>query len=172
LGGKRRYQLRNLFIVWFLTGLWHGASWNFIVWGLFYGILIYLEKLIGEARLAKTPIWLRHGYLIVAMLIGWVFFYYESLPDAIYVIGTMFGMQGQPLIQTEMVLLIKQYWRFIILAVLACTPIFKVVYFKVKGVLKAQLGDWLDALLVGGTLLLATAFLVGSSYNPFLYFRF
>ncbi|MBS7525916.1 MBOAT family protein [Fusibacter paucivorans] len=172
LGGKRRFQLRNIFIVWFLTGLWHGASWNFIVWGLFYGILIYMEKLIGAARLAKIPSWLRHGYLLIAMLIGWVFFYYESLPDAIYVISTMFGMQGLPVIQTEIALLMRQNWRFFILAVIACTPIFKVGYIKVKAALKTQQGDLLDALMVGGTLLLATAFLVGSSYNPFLYFRF
>jgi alginate O-acetyltransferase complex protein AlgI len=172
LGGNRRLQLRNLFIVWFLTGLWHGASWNFIVWGLFYGALIYIEKMIGNVRLAKVPMWVRHSYLLVAMLIGWVFFYYESLSEALFVIGTMFGLQGMPLVQTEIVLLFRQYWIFCCLAILSCTPIFKHGYLRLKALLKAQLGDWLDALMVGATLWLATAFLVGSSYNPFLYFRF
>ena len=91
LGGNKHNRFFNLLIVWFLTGLWHGASWNFIIWGLFYGILIVFEKFIGKERLDKIPSFLMHFYLIFIVIIGWVIFYFEDISQGITYLSIMFG---------------------------------------------------------------------------------
>ena len=84
LGGNRHHQMLNLLVVWFLTGLWHGASWNFIVWGLFYCVFIMIEKLIGEKNLKKVPSFIMHIYLLVIVIVGWMLFYFEDLSEGLH----------------------------------------------------------------------------------------
>jgi alginate O-acetyltransferase complex protein AlgI len=83
LGGNRGHLVRNLFVVWFLTGFWHGASWNFVIWGLYFGLLILLERLFLSRLLETIPGWFSHVYMTLALLIGWVFFYFTNLHEAL-----------------------------------------------------------------------------------------
>ncbi|MDD2211485.1 MAG: MBOAT family protein [Clostridia bacterium] len=178
LGGNRKHYLRNLLIVWFLTGLWHGASWNFILWGLYFGILIALEKKFLGKILENLPRWVAHGYLIFAVLISWVFFYYTDLHSAGEFLGVMFAFGSRQLIDTQLSIYFCNNLLFFLLALLACTPITKVMqkgihYLTEKNTRVAFLyGEALRPSLNFVLLALATILLVGKSYNPFLYFRF
>ncbi len=101
LGGNRvalGKQIRNIFAVWFLTGLWHGASWNFIVWGLYYGVILLLEKMVFKNILEKIPNFIKHAYTLLLVVIGWVFFASTDLTMAINYIKVMFGIGNNPLI--------------------------------------------------------------------------
>jgi alginate O-acetyltransferase complex protein AlgI len=123
LGGNRNFQLRNLFIVWFLTGFWHGASWNFIIWGLFYGFFFTLEKIFLNKILEKIPAFLSHIYLVIIMLTAWVFFYFEDLNYGINYIKTMIGLSENIIINTEFVIHFQNNIIFLILGILLSTPI-------------------------------------------------
>ena len=102
LGGNRNKFIRNIIIVWFLTGLWHGASWNFVIWGIYYGLLIILEKKLLIKILDRIPKFFSHVYLCVVVLIGWVFFYYTDLSKGIVFIKTMFGFGIKQLTNVEL----------------------------------------------------------------------
>ena len=104
LGGNRSHAWRNLFVVWFATGLWHGASWNFILWGLFFGVLIALERLGLRNLLEKLPGFISHFYLLFVVLISWVIFYFTDLSRAAQYLGIMFGLSGQPLTNSQTLL--------------------------------------------------------------------
>lgn len=167
LGGNRSNPYRNLFIVWFLTGLWHGASWNFVVWGLYYGLFIGLEKWIKSKTRMEMPRLLGHIYCIIITLVGWVFFYFESLADGFGFLKQMFGLAGLPWssLQTEIIWNNNLY--FTLFAIIASTPILSFVWKK----LHLQEGPLL--LVTNFVLFFASvALLVGETYNPFLYFRF
>uniref|UniRef100_UPI00262FE80E MBOAT family O-acyltransferase n=1 Tax=Terrisporobacter sp. TaxID=1965305 RepID=UPI00262FE80E len=174
LGGNRvslGKQIRNIFAVWFLTGLWHGASWNFIVWGLYYGIILLLEKMVFKNILEKIPNFIKHAYTLLLVVIGWVFFASTDLTMAINYIKVMFSIGSNPLIDnTGVYYLYTNAIMFVILAICS-TPIVKMILDNI--VIKSQTKYVNISLIVYMLILfLATAYLVNETYNPFLYFRF
>ncbi|MDR2713817.1 MAG: MBOAT family protein [Clostridiales bacterium] len=173
LGGNRRFQLRNIMIVWFLTGLWHGASWNFVIWGLYFGVLLVLEKHLLKRFLHKLK-WGGILYSFFFVLLGWVLFYFTDLTRALAFCKILFA-GGAPLDKATGILLINNL-PLLLLCAVASTPVPKL--------LKQRLINWPAAARwrPAGTatavafnmaiLFLCTSALVGASYNPFLYFRF
>lgn len=123
LGGNRRRPWLNLFAVWFLTGLWHGASWNFVLWGLYFGVLIALEKAFLLRLFSRLPAWSAHLYFGIIVLVGWVFFYFESLSRALMYLRTMFGLSGASWTNAELFIHAENHLFLIILAVVAATPL-------------------------------------------------
>lgn len=175
LGGNRKHQYFNLLVTWFLTGLWHGASWNFILWGLYYGILILLERLFLFRILDRLPKLLRHFYTLAVILIGWVLFYFTDTSRLIQVFRIMFGLEKNSLwdFHVQISFLNNIFW--ILLAVLFCVPVVK----RMKDFIGKRLGAAnISCLLIFqiplniALLVLCTAQLVGQTYNPFLYYRF
>jgi alginate O-acetyltransferase complex protein AlgI len=175
LGGNRRRVYFNLFIVWFLTGLWHGASWNFVLWGLYFFVFIALERLFLRRLLEKIPRALSHLYLALVTLLGWVFFYYEDLGHAAAFFGRLFGAGGWTSPGFETTLLNNCF--FIALALAACLPIVPALKafcrrLEGRGPGAARLLFGARCLLMAALLFVSTVMLVGNSYNPFIYFRF
>ena len=176
LGGNRKGNLRtyiNVFIVWFLTGLWHGASWNFVLWGLYFGGIITIEKWFLMRWLSYTPRVIRHLYTLLLLVIGWGLFAFDDFTYLKSYFSVMFGSNDVVLYnQTTLYYLITNAVLLIIL-ITASTPFFKVLYQRFKQSKRGAVLDMIIApifyLLV---LILSTAYLVDSSYNPFLYFRF
>ena len=177
LGGNRSHAWRNLFLVWFATGLWHGASWNFILWGLFFGVLIALERLGLRSLLEKLPAFVSHLYLLLAVLISWVIFYFTDLGRAGQYLGIMFGLSGQPLTNSQTLLALEGNVFWLILAVLFCLPIARYLPEQMQAATESSrtrqviLGILVPVMNLG-ILLICTAMLSGQSYNPFLYYRF
>lgn len=170
LGGNRKREFINLFIVWFLTGFWHGASWNFIIWGLYFGFLIYIEKKILIKIFKKLPIIISHVYLILVVMIGWVIFYFTDINDVVSYLNVMFGLSSNLFSNSSLsIVIINNIW-WIILCIVACTPIPKYIFNKIlnyKGYVYLLTG------IVNALILIAiVSCLVGESYNPFLYYRF
>ena len=175
LGGNQVSKskwLRNIFIVWMLTGLWHGASWNFVLWGLGFAVLLVAEKLLYKERLEKTHV-LKHVYVLLFVTLSFVLFNASSLKEAASQIGAMFGADGLPLVSAESLYYAKSYAVTFLIAVIGATPLCKNVVSKLA---ESARGAQVLAILqpVWLVLLLAacTAFLVDGSFNPFLYFRF
>ncbi len=171
LGGNRRMLFRNLLIVWFVTGLWHGASVNFIVWGLYFGAFIAIERLFLQNILNKLPSLICHLYLLLVVIFGWVIFYFEEMPSAVAYMKSMLGLNDNMLsdISTKIIFTNNIYW--IIGAAILCTPLLSKIDSLFKEKLKPVYFTY-SALIYGAVMLLSTALLVGESYNPFLYFRF
>ena len=179
LGGNRvniLKQYRNLFVVWFLTGIWHGANLTFIVWGLYFGAFIALEKALLQRLLNRVPRFFRHVYLILIVIIGWIFFRSENLNQAIDFIKVLFGIGSNEIINSAFLIYINDSWLIIVLGILLSTTALK----KILGFIKSN-GDRLlensIVYLLHGTSLtvlmfIIVLFLVNSTYNPFLYFRF
>ncbi len=180
LGGNRcgkGRQFFNMLVVWFLTGLWHGASWNFVLWGLYFFVFLSLEKFVLAPFLEKLPRVFRHVYLLIVVFFGWVLFRMETLPDVIAAACGLFGQNGNALTDFETNALFMNNLFFLILAIVACTPLVKVLSEKLSegagrsptvGVVHTVVQVVCPIVL----LLIATAMLVGDSYNPFLYFQF
>ena len=173
LGGNRRgkwCQLRNILVIWFLTGFWHGAAWNFICWGLYFGALLILEKLWLLERLQKHRL-LSHIYVLLAVVFGFVLFDAGSLQGAFECIRGMLGLGGLPMVSSEAVYLLRSNALLLLVAAVGATGLPKAGFDRFE---KRWPGS--AALVVPGAmclvLLLCTAFLVDGSYNPFLYFRF
>ena len=177
LGGNRSHAWRNLFVVWFATGLWNGASWNFILWGLFFGVLIALERLGLRNLLEKLPGFISHFYLLFAVLISWVIFYFTDLSRAAQYLGIMFGLSGQPLTNSQTLLALEGNLFWLILAVVFCLPLARIASQQITAAAAVSrprqiiLGILVPVMNLG-ILLICTAMLSGQSYNPFLYYRF
>lgn len=175
LGGKYRHQIFNICVVWFLTGLWHGASWNFILWGVFYGALLIVEKLGLLKVLEKIPSVFSHLYLLFLTLIGWTIFYTTDLGKLGGYFAVMFGLSGNALSDPQLSITFMNNLFWLIAAVLFCMPITQLV----KRWAQAQRSEGVragisivNAIMNVMLLFVCTAMLVGDSYNPFLYFRF
>lgn len=171
LGGNRKGALRtvgNLFIVWLLTGFWHGASYNFILWGLYYFFLLLMEKLFLGKWLKKAPAFLGHIYTIVAVMIGWVIFYFEKLPDLFHYLGGLFDV-GNGLLGKDAGAALLSFLPLLLLAAAAATPLGAILNKRAE---KQKWYSWVSPLLWTVGLLLCTVYLVSGTYNPFLYFRF
>lgn len=174
LGGNRRgkkIQFRNLMIVWFATGLWHGASWNFVVWGLYFGILIFFEKMYISKVLERLPRGVGQLYTLVLIIIGWVFFETESLRGAFSYLSVMFGLSGNSIVDNMGIYTLRSNFLIITLAIIASTPFFKNFFKLIKEKLKLR---GVAVAIVSNILILfiSTVYLVSETYNPFLYFRF
>lgn len=171
LGGNRKglkRQIVNLLIVWFLTGLWHGASWNFMLWGLYFGVILILEKFILLKWLKKAPRFVGHIYALILILFGWLIFYFESMPQMFEYLGCMFS-NAAGLISHDALSITLNYLPLLLVAVVASTPLGHLVYEKIK----EKRFSWIPELAGSAALLfVCTANMVSSTYNPFLYFRF
>lgn len=176
LGGNRHHHIRNILIVWFLTGLWHGASWNFVLWGLYYGILITIERLVTKyISFKKVPDIFGYLYMFVITIFGWTLFYFEDLGRGVsYMQGLL---RYDYLWDTSVEIVLMNNLLFIILALICVTPIPKLAGQRlIAGIRQIRVGGLYDYILypvgVIGIFLMTCVLLVGQSYNPFLYFRF
>ncbi|WP_438572568.1 MBOAT family O-acyltransferase [Clostridium sp.] len=179
LGGSRVSTLknyRNLFVVWFLTGMWHGASWTFIMWGLYFGAFIALEKAFLEKLLYKAPRVFRHIYLLLIVVIGWVFFRAENITQASEFLKVMFGAGSNALTNTAFTVYLIDYWYILLAAIVLSTPIVKVLKREIlkinKKALENEVVYLMHGLSLGIYMFVVIIMLCSSSYNPFLYFRF
>ncbi|MBQ8541647.1 MAG: MBOAT family protein [Clostridia bacterium] len=174
MGGNRVGKARlfvNIFTVWFLTGFWHGAEWNFIVWGLFFGVLLTLEKFFYGKWLQKLK-GLNHVYVLFAVLISFVIFSASGMGEAMEYVGGMFGYGNLPLVSESFVYNAVSYIFVIILAVVGSTPIVKNAYNKLHRTKARGFLDVLELPILLVLLFVVTAYLADGSFNPFLYFRF
>ncbi len=179
LGGSRCSRPRmvfNLLIVWFLTGLWHGASWNFVLWGLYFFVFIAAEKLFLGRILERLPSVFSHFYLLVVVFFGWVLFRFRQSELLVTVLRGMFCLNGNAAVSFESQIIFLNYVFFLIVAVIASTPLVKALgalWEKHDSLRGSTIGySTVQVLLPPILLLLSTAALVGNSYNPFLYFQF
>lgn len=172
LGGNRKgkgRQLLNIAIVWLLTGLWHGASWNFVLWGVYYAVLLLLEKTFLLKWLDKAPRFVGHVYTCFCFVMGWVLFAITDLGALGAYVGHMFS---GTFADSTTAYLLRCGWLLLILGVIGCTSLPKRLWEKREQALSPALSDGLRTVWVVVVLLVSMAFLVGDSYNPFLYFRF
>ena len=169
LGGNRCKAPRhifNLLVVWFLTGMWHGASWNFILWGVYFGILLILEKFVLHKALKALPAVFSHLYALFFIVIGWVLFEFLDMTALWTYLGSMFS---GPCIGETAAVYALSYLPLMLVAAVLCTPLPKRLFLRLSAMRFGWALETTAALLV---LLLSTAALVGDSYNAFLYFRF
>lgn len=175
LGGNRVSKCRwlfNIFVVWFLTGLWHGASWNFIVWGLYFAVILVIEKLWLQKYLVKSGMF-QHIYVLFLVCISFVIFNAIDLREAVQYIGAMFGAGEVAYVSKEAIYYLKSYLVIILLAIVGATPAFKSLYnFLRQKKYASKVIGVLEPIAVVILLIICTAFLVDGSFNPFLYFRF
>ncbi|MCU0432078.1 MAG: MBOAT family protein [Bacteroidia bacterium] len=176
LGGNKRFPVRNLFVVWFLTGLWHGASWNFIFWGLYFGLLIYAERLFLFKLLNKIPAAVSHVYLLIAAVLGWALFYFESLPRLGAFFEILFGANRRGGVwDMQLTLDLQENVFWLLLTLLLCLPVYHWFNRRVRRQVTRQNRPYflLGSMALSMVLLfMATAMLTGKSYNPFIYYRF
>ena len=175
LGGNRVSKakwLRNILVVWMLTGLWHGASWNFVLWGLGFAVLLVAEKLVYGRLLQRTHV-LKHVYTLLLVTLSFVLFNADSVSEAVLQLGAMFGAGGLPLVSTEGVYYLKSYAGTFLFAAIGATPLVSNAISRFgKTRFGAQALTVLQPLVMLALLAACTAFLVDGSFNPFLYFRF
>lgn len=170
LGGNRvpvHRHIINLLIVWALTGLWHGASYNFIVWGLYYGVLLILEKYVLGKYMDKTPVWVQHVCTMVIVMIGWVFFSSSDLPAALEYLRHMLPGSGIAFANTQTLYLLRSNLVLVALGCICASPLPMQQFTQLE-----KKHGIIAIMLIMAVLVLSTAYLVYSSYNPFLYFRF
>ena len=158
----------NLFVVWGLTGLWHGASLNFVLWGVYYFILLVLEKYVYGKLLSRLPSFFKHIYALFFIMLGWVLFSFEDFGALFAYLSQMFGADGF-FASKDMVCLIKSYAPLMLLSLLASIPVWKNAYRRVQNQKWTAL---FEIVFICAVLFMCTAALVNDSYNPFLYFRF
>ncbi len=176
LGGSRKGILklvRNILIVWFLTGIWHGAAYNFILWGLFIGVFLVIEKLWLSKYISKLPKFLRNIYVLFIIMISFIMFNAGSINEAFFNIKGLFGLNKEVFINNYTIYYLKSYLIVLIIAIFGATPLFKNIIEKLKkSKCLNKIINILEPIFLVILLLLVTAYLIDSSYNPFLYFRF
>lgn len=174
LGGNRVSKIkhiRNLLIVWFLTGLWHGAAWNFVAWGLYYGVILIIEKYLLSPVLDRLPDVVRHIYSIVLVVIGWVLFFSSSFGQAADYIRVMFGAGAHGFVDRESMYLLTSNLILWLILIFGSTPL---VHFRYEHMLRSK--KWnttiINSVVYAALFIVCIAYLVTETYNPFLYFRF
>lgn len=173
LGGNRRglaRQALNLLIVWSLTGFWHGAGWNFVMWGLYYFVILFIEKLFLLKALDKLPKFFRHVYALLLIIIGWVIFASDDVSVLLPYLGSMFGANGAIGGMDVYTLLTKAV--LLIICCVASTELPKKLFLSAAGAMNEKAAFTLKSVLMIALLALSMILLIGDSYNPFLYFRF
>ena len=174
LGGNRVSKLkwlRNILIVWMLTGLWHGASWNFVIWGLLYGILLVIEKLGGLKILEKIPAFFSRIYVMLVVMLGFIIFNSTDLTSIAQNLGGLIGIGNIPFANAESIFYLKDYISIILIGGIFSTPIIKNIITKIKEK-NSKLVNILEPITLSVLLVLCISYLVDGSFNPFLYFRF
>ncbi|MBR2042987.1 MAG: MBOAT family protein [Clostridia bacterium] len=175
LGGNRVSKPRflfNILVVWMATGFWHGAAWNFVLWGLFFAVFLITEKLFLLNILKKLK-GLNHIYVLFLSLISFILFDNTSLKSAVYYIGGLFGAGNVAFVNTETVYYLISYAVILVIAIIGCTPLPKICYEKFgKTVVGSKVYCVVEPLVILAVLAVCTAFLIDGSFNPFLYFRF
>lgn len=178
LGGNRKglpRQLFNILVVWMLTGIWHGAGWNFLMWGLWFAFLLILEKLFLGKVLERLPAVLCHIYCLAAVLVSWVVFELESVSGILNYLATMFGFMNRPLWDRQALYLGRENMVLLLIGFVAATPLCTRLVKKLQqdergaGCFLYVIGEKVVPVVL---LLVSIAFVVEASYNPFLYFRF
>lgn len=174
LGGNRvdkNTYIRNIFIVWFCTGLWHGANWTFILWGLYYGCLLLLEKFFLREKLEKLPKPISHIYTLLVILIGWVFFMSPNITTAFSTLGKTISIGTTTFANNQAKFMLKSYFILFVLAILLSTKVYDriqiFVYNQYK--MKAVYTTWTIYMIL---IIVCIAFIVGGTYHSFLYFAF
>lgn len=175
LGGNRHgkaRQILNIFIVWMLTGFWHGAAWNFIIWGLYFAVLLLIEKLFLLKYLEKSKI-LSRIYTFLLLVISFVVFNAADMKEAFSYIAAMFGAGDVPFVSQEFLYYLKDYAVVLVIACIGATPLVKNTFLRLReNRICGMVIDYATPVFLVGLMLVMTAFLVDGSFNPFLYFRF
>lgn len=179
LGGNRKgfkMQIRNIAIVWLLTGIWHGASWNFLIWGAYFGIFLILEKLLWLDFLKKHRIF-SHVYTLFLVWIGWAIFAFDDMGRVVQYLKAMFGLSGAGFVNGETLYLLLSYAVMLIVLILAATPYpgqwGRKLFNRMENNSLGRTGSTvLQLAFVAVVFIISTAYLVDATYNPFLYFRF
>jgi alginate O-acetyltransferase complex protein AlgI len=167
----------NTFVVWALTGLWHGASWNFVVWGLWFFVFLMIERLFLKKILEKIPL-LSNIYLLVVVMLGWVVFRFTNMELGLALAKSMFGLNGNPLSGFTVGIEFDSHLYLLIVSIIASTPLMRILRFQFERLIRGNhtvFAIWqvlFYSVLPAVLLLLSTASLVGDSYNPFIYFQF
>ncbi|MFM9026937.1 MAG: MBOAT family O-acyltransferase, partial [Bacteroidota bacterium] len=173
LGGNRKRAVLNIFIVWSLTGLWHGASWNFVLWGLYFGLLLFIEKKLLAGFLERAPVIIRHLYALPLILFSWSLFYFTDLGDLTSFIKTAFHTTSAALYDVKLQSSIKENMYWIPFTLILCMPVYDKIFKLIERAFKSSLLTSSLTMIFNLVLFsLSVLLLVGSSYNPFLYFRF
>lgn len=171
LGGNRHGKNRwffNILVVWALTGIWHGASWNFLLWGVYYSVLLILEKAFLLKLLKKLPNALAHIYTLLLVLLGWVLFAVDDIASCGAYLSVMFGFGGTSLITRDVLYYLRSYGPMLVILIVASTPLMHIAANR----LPKKVWNVAIPILILVVLVLSTGYLVDSTYNPFLYFRF
>lgn len=173
LGGNRKglaVQLRNIAIVWLLTGFWHGASWNYVLWGVFYGVLLIFEKFFLLEKLRRAPAFIGHLYTLLCVALGWVLFAFEDIGTGWAFFKTLFG--GAAFCDSNAIYQLLSYLPLLLVCALASTPIGSKLYHKLDAKCAPGVMTAADVAGLLAVAALSLAYLISGSYNPFLYFRF
>lgn len=173
LGGSRNGSVklyRNLAIVWLITGVWHGASWNFILWGVYFGVFIILERAFLQNILNKLPNVIQHIYLMIIVIFGWVLFSQEDIASTIEYIKVMLGLGNYKIINDYTVFYIKEYWIIICIAIVSSIPILQQI--KNLDIKIRKIIDLTRPIVIILSFTLVTIYLLNSTFNPFIYFNF
>lgn len=160
--------------MWMLTGLWHGANWTFIAWGLLFGILLILEKVFLLEKLEKMPKVIGHIYVLFIVMISFILFNSNHIMEAFQQIGGLFGTNGEAFINNYTLYYLKSYFIILIVAMIGATPLLKKIIIKLqeKGGRIKRILNSIEPIVMIALFIIVTAYLVDNSYNPFLYFRF
>ena len=176
LGGNRdgKYkQIRNILIVWLLTGIWHGANWTFLIWGLLFGIILIIEKIFLNKFMEKLPSFIRRIYVLFIVMILFIIFNSDNMSVALTNIKGLFGMNGEVFINDYTLHYLKSYLPILIIALFGATPFIKTLIDKLrKNKYVNNIINILEPILIVMILFVVTSYLIDNSYNPFLYFRF
>lgn len=176
LGGNRvsiLKHIRNIFIVWMLTGLWHGASWNFIIWGLYFGVILIIEKYFLNKVLEKLPKVIRIIYTSFVVMISFIIFSSNNLDSAFTIIKGLFSFKSLSLSNNFILYYVKSYGFILIMGIIFSTPLIKNIIEKLRSKkILNNIINIIEVIVILLILLIVTSMLIDSSYNPFLYFRF
>lgn len=176
LGGNRvsiLKHIRNIFIVWMLTGLWHGASWNFIIWGLYFGVILIIEKYFLNKVLEKLPKVIRIIYTSFVVMISFIIFSSNNLDSVFTIIKGLFSFKSLSLSNNFILYYVKSYGFILIMGIIFSTPLIKNIIEKLRSKkILNNIINIIEVIVILLILLIVTSMLIDSSYNPFLYFRF